>query len=35
MLRILARVVLGLLPIVHGLPYWQITTTWGAKEVAV
>jgi hypothetical protein len=35
MLRILTRIVLGLLPIVHGFPHWQITTARGAKEVAV
>jgi hypothetical protein len=34
MLRVLTRVVIGLLLIVHGFAYWQITTAWGTKEVA-
>jgi hypothetical protein len=34
MLRILTRIVIGLLLVVHGFAHWEITTAWGSKEVA-
>ena len=34
MLRILTRIVIGLLLVVHGFAHWEITTSWGSKEVA-